>query len=268
MRESVKAAFRDLTVAWEGGYILWMFPDVKKLISGGFGLLLDPVALAMTVPWRSQDGTLASREQVIAEWSRLKNFVEKNPGSEFWSWKRFEKQTTLRLTPEDMDAAVLSKVAMNETVLRRGFPDYDSWPADAQLGIHSMAWACGPGIWSQSAGRNHWPKLTAACRARDWRTAAVECFMNEEKRNPGIIPRNKGNRVMFMNAAYVEERGHDPDVLIWPSAMSDQEDTQPELVPLMRPDPIQARTVVPFDVVHPKVPLGRDDDDDGGPQAA
>lgn len=45
-------------------------------------------------------------------------------------------------------------------------------------------------------------------------------------------------------------------------------DTQPELVPQMRPDPIQARTVVPFDIVHPKVPIGRDDDDDGGPQAA
>lgn len=241
MRAAVGPAFRDITVRWEGGYILWMFPDVYKYISGGFGLLLDPVALALTLPWKRSDGTLASRDEVVAEWSRLKNFVESNPGSEFRSWKTYEKLTTIRVTHEDMDAAVLSKIKWNETLLRQGFPEYDAWCADAQLAAHSMAWALGPKFWSPMAGRNHFPKLTAALRARDFATASIECKM-QESTNPGIVPRNKGNRLMLENAAFVTLNGLDPDALFYPDKAE-------------APSPEREPTLPPFDIVHPDVPL-------------
>lgn len=226
MRDVVREAFVPLTVAFEGGYIDWLFPDVKKLISTGFGLLMDPMGLAIGLPWRHPDGSLASREEIALEWSRLKNFVEENPGSEFWSYKKFADKTTIRLGKEGLYQAFQGKVNQMEGVLRQGFPEWDDWPADAQLGTMSMAWACGPGFWSPSAGHNYWPKLTAALRARDWAAASVECFMNEERKNPGIIPRNKANRILFMNAA----AGLDPSVLYWPrdlAAAEDSPDTEP-----------------------------------------
>lgn len=272
MKNSVWPAFLQITHAWEGGHILWMFPDVKKLISGGWGLLLDPVALALTLPWKRPDGTLAGRDEIVAEWSRLKNYVESNPGSEFKSWKTYADKTTIRITPDDLNEAVRNKVAMNEMILRKGFPDYDEFPADAQLGILSMSWACGPAFFNPAAGRNYWPKLTAAIRSRDWRTASVECFMNEEARNPGIKPRNAGNRIMFTNAA-IAQNVFDPEQLFYPTDLerhpvSPDDETVPELVPSIRPSPIEATTIVDFQKVRATMTLdelrglAKDDDPD------
>jgi hypothetical protein len=256
VKDSARAAFVPLTVAFEGGYIDWMFPDVKKLISTGFGLLLDPVALAIGLPWRHPDGRLASREEIHGEWLHLKNYVIDNPGSEFRSYKTFASRTTLRLGRDGLYQAFQGKMNQMLGVLRKGFPEWDSWPADAQLGTMSMSWACGPAFWMPSAGRNFWPKLTAALRSRDFRTAAVECFMNEEATNPGIIPRNRANRILYTNAA-IADRHLDPETLFYPADLENA-DTPPEtpttpvLVPEARPDPLGHVAIV-----RPAVPLGR-----------
>lgn len=259
MRDVVREAFVPLTVNFEGGYIDWMFPDVKKLISTGFGLLLDPVSLAIGLPWRRTDGELASREEIASEWSRLKNYVDANPGSELRSYKTFAGLTTLRLGREGLYQAFQGKMNQNEKVLRNGFPEWDSWPADAQLGVMSMAWACGPAFYLPSAGRNYWPKLTAALRASDFRIAAIECFMNEENRNPGIIPRNRANKTLFGNAAVAHELQLDPEVLYYPTDINaDPVDRDA----ITKPGDVR---VVDWPIVHPKVDLG---DDEPPPAAA
>lgn len=256
MHDSVRAAFVPLTIAFEGGFIDYMFPDIKRLISTGFGLLLDPVSLAIGLPWRHPDGSLAGREEIASEWSRLKNYVEANPGSEFRSYKTFAPLTKLRLGREGLFQAFQGKVNQMEMVLRNGFPEWEDWPADAQLGVMSQAWAVGPAFYLPTAGRNYWPKLTAALRARDFRTAAVECFMDEEAKNPGIIPRNRANKVLFLNAAVSHELQLQPDVLYYPTDIaseppSSQEETQPR---------VQA---VDWEIVH-KSPF----DDEPPPDAA
>lgn len=227
MKDAVRAAFVPLTISFEGGFIDYLFPDVKKLISTGFGLLLDPVSLAIGLPWKRPDGSLAGREEIAAEWARLKKYVEDNPGSERHSYKTFASMTTLRLGRDGLEQAFQGKMNQNEVVLRAGFPDWDEWPADAQLGAMSHAWACGPAFYLPTAGRNYWPKLTAALRARDWYIASVECFMNEEQKNPGIIPRNHAEKMLFRNAAYAV----DPDTLYWPRDLAAEPDTQPEPPP-------------------------------------
>lgn len=262
MRESARQAFVPLTVAFEGGYIDWMFPDVKTLISTGFGLLLDPVALAIGLPWRRPDGALASREEIVAEWARLKKYVEENPGSEFRSYKTFAPLTTLRLRREGLDRAFEGKVHQNEMVLRKGFPEWDEWPADAQLGVMSMAWACGPAFYLPTAGRNYWPRLTAALRTRDFRVAAVECFMNEEKKNPGIVPRNRANKTLFLNAALVQELHLNHETLFYPTdltsdTLGDDDITLP--MPVVQ--------TVDWEIVH-KSPFDEPGDDEPPPQAA
>jgi hypothetical protein len=74
------------------------------------------------------------------------------------------------------------------------FHCFDEWPADVQLGIHSMAWAMGAGFMRK------FPKFTDACKACDWKRAAVECRMNTVN-NPGLVPRNVANKKLFLTAA-------------------------------------------------------------------
>ncbi len=272
MKETVRQAFVPLTVTFEGGYIDWLFPDVKGLISTGFGLLLDPVSMAVGLPWRHYDGRLASREEIVAEWASLKNYVEKNPGSERRSYRTFASMTSIRLGKEGLYQAFQGKMNQNERVIRVGFPEWDSWPADAQLAVMSMAWACGPAFYSPAAGHNYWPKLTAALRAKDFQTAAVECFMNEEAANPGIIPRNKANRIMFLNAAVAHDLQLSPETLLYPTDIGAEpvgkdDITQPSSTPVIRPPPLQAKSFYDFEIVH-RAPSFDDDDDGNPPEAA
>lgn len=252
MRVTVRAAFVPFTVAFEGGYITWMFPDVKGLVSTGFGLLLDPVAMALGMPWKRADGSLATREEIVADWANVKN----HPNAARLGHLSVKNVAKLRLDNDGLFAAFQGKLNQNETVLRAGFPEWDEWGADAQLATLSMAWACGPAFYSPKAGRNYWPKLTAALREKDFRTAAVECFMNEEARNPGIIPRNSANRILYENAA-VALGTLDPDVLFYPVAL----DRAHVSLAAVRAE------VVP--IIRPKVPLGRPAlDDEPDPEAA
>jgi hypothetical protein len=218
VREVVRRAFVPLTASFEGSYITWLFQDIKGLVSTGFGLLLDPVGLALGLPWRRQDGSLASREDVVADWARVKNL----PNGARLGHLGAKGVAQLRLDKDGLYAAFQGKMYQMEMTLRAGFPEWDEWPADAQLGTMSLAWAVGPAFYLPTAGRNHFPKLTAALRARDFRTAADECFLNEEKENPGIIPRNRANKVLFLNASIAQTLELDPDILYYPTDIASE----------------------------------------------
>ena len=237
MRAAARAAFLDLTIAFEGGYINWMFPDVKGLVSTGFGLLLDPIELALALPWRRLDGSRATPDEIRTDFTRVKTY----PDAPRLGHLSVRDVAQLRLALEDLDRAVEAKLRWNESLLRAAFAEYDDWSADAQLGVHSMAWAVGP------AFQRAWPKFTAALRAKDFETASVECFMPEEKTIGGLRPRNKANRILFRNASYALANRLDPDELFYPRDM--QAERPPDSV-----------TVVDQPIVRPRVPLGRDDE--------
>jgi hypothetical protein len=97
-----------------------------------------------------------------------------------------------------IDTLVDNKLLQNESFLKRqtAFKDFDNWPADAQLGLLSMAWALGPGFSSS------WPKFSAACQKADFDAAAENCQMSAVG-NAGVIPRNRADKQLFKNAAAV-----------------------------------------------------------------
>jgi hypothetical protein len=139
-----------------------------------------------------------------------------------------------------------------DTYLAKRFPGYEAWPADAQLGTLSLSWACGPAF--------AFPKCAAALNARDFVTAAVECFMPEEKTISGLRPRNVANKLLFLNAAFVEAHLLDPDILHWPRDAAYEEDeevTQPSI----RLDLLDSEPPPPFDIVH-KSPYNDEPPDD------
>ena len=103
-------------------------------------------------------------------------------------------------------------------MLCQRFPYFAKLPSDAQMGIHSMAWAMGAGF--------HFPAFMRAVNDLDFTTAALESHMRD-----GAPKRNAANRLMLENAAVVTSQGLDPEVLWWPASVPpvpDAPDTEPE----------------------------------------
>ncbi|AKV03207.1 hypothetical protein AKJ09_09870 [Labilithrix luteola] len=133
------------------------------------------------------------------------------------------------------------------TRLRARFPSFPDWPADAQLAILSLAWACGPAF--------HFPRLEAALRACDWRTAAIECRIADDAGTVKL--RNAANRTMLRNAAAVVESVRDPSALYYPEDLTRTPESEAPTEPDLPNPPSEPKIVVDFERVHPKVPLGR-----------
>lgn len=212
------------------GRVPHMYIDVLGNITAGVGNLADPIGLALMMPWML-DGKPASADQVRRDWTALKA----QPQLAKLHYKYAAKVTKVRLTDDGIDDMVAKKLAQNELYLRQTyFPDWDNWPADAQLGVCSMAWAVGPGFPTKFAN------FTRAAKAQRWLEAMAACKIREEG-NPGIVPRNKANRLCFANAETVHRGGLDPEQLHWPKE-APTEPLEPvsreaDTLPAFTPDP-------------------------------
>lgn len=193
------------------GRVNGLYTDIRELITCAVGNLVDPVSLALKVPFRVNHGKgpLATSEQVRAAWQDIKDNAH-------WlkdrHWKLALARNDLRITEADIDDLVQRKLFEFELHLRRYFPNFVNFPADAQLAICSIAWACGP------AFPLGFPLFTAAANRQDWAAAKIHGKISE-KNNAGVIPRNANNRLCFDNAAIVQRYSMDLEELHWPKAL-------------------------------------------------
>jgi hypothetical protein len=213
MHDSVRAVFRKFNERFEG-VVHWMYPDVRNLVTIGVGNLIDPVEVALPLPFHSlaAPGTVAAEAQISEEWHRIKG----DPTLATSGYKACESITQLRLDDTAVDALIASRLAENEALLKKklAFAQFDTWPADAQLGSLSMAWALGAG------GLSTFPRFSAACQKLDFAAAAEECTISEQG-NAGVAPRNRANRILFRNAAVIRAGGdYDPARLYYPSSLA------------------------------------------------
>jgi GH24 family phage-related lysozyme (muramidase) len=190
MWTSVSNTFPHFTSKFEGR-ISWMYLDKKGLVTIGLGCLIEPSSLALQLPFTHiSSGTTASTNEIEHEWRRIKMQLDlAQKGA-----KAAKLMATLQLSEKAIDDLARVRLAQNEAFLKTVFHDFDAWPADAQLGVHSMAWAMGAGFMRE------FPKFTAACKARDWKLAAAECKIDATN-NEGLIPRNAANKKLFLTAA-------------------------------------------------------------------
>jgi GH24 family phage-related lysozyme (muramidase) len=221
MLPAVQSNFPAFSAKFEGR-VPYMYLDIRGLVTVGVGNLVDPVASAQALPFRFKNkpgikapGSPATPDQIAAEWQTLKNDTSL-PTSGF---KACEPITQLELSDDAIDSLILQRLADNEGFMKRQpwFQNFDSWPADAQLGLLSMAWAMGP------VGPGSFPNFRAACQRLDFNAAAAQCRMNEAG-NPGLIPRNNANVTLFSNAAIVlagaAQAGLDRADLYYPRALT------------------------------------------------
>ncbi len=226
IRQSVKDGFLGYTAPLEGEAVPHMYVDVIGLVTCAYGNLIDgsqsksatPWAPALVLPWRWPDGGLATTDQIKADWQRLKSHEHTLRRRGLATQATY---TNVRLTEEACKDLVFETLdTMARHLVRAHFPEFATYPADAQLGILSLAWAAG------SDWPRKFPRCKAAVLARDWATAATEGKLSTtaadgKTPNPGVIPRNKAQKLCFANAFGVEFAGLDPAPLHWPNDAGD-----------------------------------------------
>jgi GH24 family phage-related lysozyme (muramidase) len=233
------------------GVVPWMYLDVKGLVTVAIGNLIDPIQYALPLPFRRPDGAFGARDEIAAEWLRVKN----HPSLAKWGHRAAEQVTSLRLDDEGVQLVVSRKLAQNADHLRRRFREWDEWPACAQLATLSMAWACGPAF--------QFPMLAAVLNAQDFAEAARQCHINEAG-NPGIVPRNIRNKILYRNAARVRDFKLDPDYLNWETELDVTEERTAPAIDNPASEPTIHVEKVPhwhFTDEHPR-PIAIEDDDE------
>jgi len=194
----VRSNFLRFNTKFEG-VIPFCYLDCKGLVTIGVGNLIDPVSLAKPLPFLHLNGNPASIDEIVEEWTRIKNnheLAQKGAGAA----KGF---CSLRLDEAGISNLVDDKLTQMVDMLAKRFP-ISTWPADAQLAVCSMSWAMGPGF--------HFPKFEMAVTQGDFWTASTECAINATG-NPGVVPRNAANKMLLENAAKVIDQGLNGDEL-------------------------------------------------------
>lgn len=184
------------------GVVPYLYADVKNLITIGMGNLVDPVSSAVRLPLRLQDGTLATRVQIIAAWNAVKNDPLCATKGHTYAYKLLANG--LHLDPEDVKKLIFSKLKQHDAVFAKRFSAWESRPADAQLAVHSMGWAMG------SDFPRKFPRFSKLFEAGAYEAAIVECEIADAEGT--VIERNRRTKVLLANAAC---HGYDPSILRW-----------------------------------------------------
>lgn len=198
IRPSVLAAWRAFNEPLEG-ICSWMYLDTEGFVTTGMGNLIDPISLALPLPWRRADGSLADQDEVEAEWNQIKCAKQlAQQGAQ-----AAKAYCLLHLDDAGIDGVIQASLAADVPILMQhaAFADFPNWPADAQLGLLSMAWAMGPGFGYM------YPRFSQAVSQHDWNSASLECAMQD---NPPPVRRNNATALAFKLAA---APGLDPAVL-------------------------------------------------------
>jgi hypothetical protein len=190
----------------EGDRVPTMYCDCLGLITVGTGNLINTLPQALALPWLLADCSKADQADVAADWHKLADargyYAQRK-------WTVYTKTMRCHLPPEAVDALCQRQLAANEAQFRKRWPAYDTFPADAQLAIHSMGWAVGAGFHIK------FPYLSACIDRQDWEGCVAACAIRTEG-NPGVVPRNAKNKLCFHNAAIVANCKLDGSVLRWP----------------------------------------------------
>lgn len=214
MRKNVERAFLPLSGELEGVFTN-PYSDVKRLVTTGAGILIDPIDRALKLEWWIGSHR-ATDDEVREDWSEIKGRARAMSDEDIHRWTASMQApfTSIRLKSDYMDALTIRRVHLNfDYIIKHLIPGLVDAPADAQLGTMLLAWAVGAGFDKTTPPR---PEFVEACNAGDWLAAGAAARLREEG-NRGVIPRNKHMMLCFSNAATVTARGLDPAALWWPN---------------------------------------------------
>jgi hypothetical protein len=216
------------TFLGEEGWIPILYPDSKGIITTGLGHVVgdgrdwnksktDALSCGFT---RKDTGQPAKEEEIFHDWK----LIQDNPG---WSQvftgskknhnnKPLWDQTTAELSDDAIRQLIGRDAKGFETNAKRTewYSTFDTWPADAQLGLIAICWACGV-----PSPANRWIKFPAACKALDWKGMAENCTGTDITAN-----RNRITQQAFRNAANMMANNakgwqEEISIVLWPTAL-------------------------------------------------
>ena len=211
-RNSVIDAFVKVQSPWEGvAYV--MYTDKLGLVTTAIGYLIDDksgingYAPALVIPWvHKSDEKPATKDEIIQDWQTVKNAHSQSGGYDLPNDKKITQLKIPDLVVQDLTA---SRMANNEQELLKSLPGFASFPADAQMAIHGMAWAMGGAF----IPVNGFKTFADAANRGDWAAAKANSAFK------GAAPERKaGQDKMFDNAAAVVANRLDPDTLWYPGS--------------------------------------------------
>lgn len=198
MREIVKQIFPEWSRQFEGR-VTHMYLDTKGLVTVAVGNLIDPVQQAVRLPFRREDGTIALMSEIQSEWTLVKSHTELAKQGHTAA----AKLTKLHLDESAIDSLVRARLLQNWEYMRKTYwPNCEEWPACAQLGVSSMAWAVGAGF----------PKIFKTFRRfaaeKNWEGCAGECKINAPG-DKSVARRNEATKQLFLTADIQETDQYD-----------------------------------------------------------
>ncbi len=181
-KNELAARTRKLIKAGEGS-IPHMYLDTVGKVTIGVGNMLRNAEAATRLPFIVKEtGDKASEDEIISEYERV---AKLKPGLTARSYKQ---HTKLVLTAEAIDALLDKRLSRFKSRLRKDFAGFDSFPAEAQLGLIDMAFNLGNhGLVSK------FPSFTKAARSQDWKLCARECKRKQVQKS-----RNSEVRALFL----------------------------------------------------------------------
>ena len=211
MYPSVKEQIADYLTEFEA-YATWMYLDSRGLVTTGIGVLLDPYDIyGRVLPWIAwydkvtlqpvkDEGEVKAEFQMVKSKNGPKGVPDwsNDPAQNFAHYKTFEPITRLRVPEATVKNAVINIVSQKEAECRQYFgPDYDRYPADAQVVLTQMAYAGG------LSARKH--ELLPVLAAHDWLGAREYTYLtNPTQGKAGYKKYNACFQQLMLNAHIVE----------------------------------------------------------------
>jgi hypothetical protein len=209
----------------------YMYEDILGLVTTGMGNLIETPSTPPTqenpstegtitdeglnAGWTHADGTPASDDEIRAEFANVKAKWSAGHWEPLGGFNENGKEIATLFLPEAaVKKLIFAKLQAFANVLKTQLPEWDSFPADAQMALLSHAWAAG-------ASLGGWPKFKGFINSNppDWRSAAAEGYVYGPNHTviAGITPRNDSNVRLMLNAEGVARTGSDPAVLYFPA---------------------------------------------------
>lgn len=165
------------------GRVPHMYLDTRGYPTTGVGHLLAAVKDAYGLPFLLPTGLAAALHDILNDYQAVK---QSQPGK---LPKYYAAIADLRLSDASIDALLMSDIQVISSGLITRLAELPTFPDPAQNALVNMAFQLGPhGVTAK------YPRLMAACRAHDWKTAAAECFIPDAQKS-----RNDANKKFFLS---------------------------------------------------------------------
>src|SRR5262245_57959902 len=126
IRSNVKQLWAQFNEDLEGVYAS-PYCDVRGLITTAVGCLIDPIHLALALPWAIGDRA-ANQEEITNDWQALK---ERKDELSHWVASRQAPLTSIRLRAEEIELLVQRRLAANVAYIEAHLmPGFGEFPAD------------------------------------------------------------------------------------------------------------------------------------------